>query len=117
MKTLAEADSESLQAKWFGKHELNSIDLRAHDILPLVAAGSEWAGRRYGGLPVSTGHTSSSLRLVLVAHDDDKQLVVLVGSNQGSTRFPIMEVNCYAIERSLKVSRQITMYTRPDLIN
>ncbi len=106
LKTTAQADSESLQAGWFSKQELNFTHMRASDILPLIETGREWTrGRtKHGGLPVLLGHVSSSLRLILVAHDN-AQLVVLTRSGQGSTSFPVVDSNDFhqAMEKELKV--------------
>merc|ERR1712038_1736821 len=44
LKTPAEADSESLQAKWIS--DLAELSLRANDVIPLVDRGRQFAMRR-----------------------------------------------------------------------
>ena len=104
LKTTEQADRESLQAGWFNKQELTSLQLRARDILPLIETGREWVrrGRKYGGLPVQLGHVCSSLRLILVVRDS-AQLLMLVRSDQRSTtNFPVVDLN-HILDKELKV--------------
>ena len=44
LKTPADADAESLQAKWIG--DLAELSLRANDVIPLVDRGRQFAMRR-----------------------------------------------------------------------
>ena len=44
LKTPADADSESLQAKWIS--DLAELSLRANDVIPLVERGRQFAMRR-----------------------------------------------------------------------
>ena len=44
LKTPADADSESLQAKWIA--DLGELSLRANDVIPLVERGRQFAMRR-----------------------------------------------------------------------
>ena len=44
LKTPADADSESLQAKWIS--DLAELSLRANDVVPLVERGRQFALRR-----------------------------------------------------------------------
>ena len=46
LKTPADADAESLQAKWIG--DLAELSLRANDVIPLVDRGRQFAMRRPG---------------------------------------------------------------------
>ena len=44
LKTPADADSESLQAKWIS--DLGELSLRANDVIPLVERGRQFTMRR-----------------------------------------------------------------------
>ena len=44
LKTPADADAESLQAKWIS--DLAELSLRANDVIPLVERGRQFAMRR-----------------------------------------------------------------------
>ena len=76
LKTLDKADKESLQAQWFTFDEQHLPQLRGDDILKLIQLASQWyAGCRSGcaphrTLPVHTGHTSSSIRIIGVYRDE-----------------------------------------------
>ena len=108
LKTTAQADKESLQAAWFDQKALKSVNLRARDVCPLIDIGRRWAGgKKYGGLPVSVGHVSSSLRLVLVVVDGT-ELLVLTRAEGGvvSTQLPVMSVS-HDIGTGLMVSVQL----------
>lgn len=89
-----------MQAGWFSKQEIATLQLRAPDILPLIECGRGWCGRGYGGLPVQVGHVSSSLRLIVVAHDN-QQLVVLT-KLQGYA-FPTVDISYSNIASQVKV--------------
>ena len=104
LKTTAQADKESLQAGWFTPQELRLTRLRATDVSPLIDTGREWSGgKRYGGLPVEVGHVSSSLRLIMVARDDARLLVLVRTQALGSTRFPTVEIGYSNIDATVKV--------------
>lgn len=104
LKTTAQADKESLQARWFSQDELRSVHLRARDICPLIEAGRRWAGgKRYGGLPVLVGHVSSTLRLILATHDGSHLLVLVRAGEGGTTHFPIASTDNH-LEEEVRVS-------------
>lgn len=85
--------------------EMQYLNLRANDILRLIEIGRQRAeGRKYDGLPVEVGHVSSSLRIILVAHDNTQLLVLERTKPQGSTNFPVVDISYHNIERELKVS-------------
>ena len=44
LKTPADADSESLQAKWIG--DLGELSLRANDVISIIDRGRQYAMRR-----------------------------------------------------------------------
>lgn len=85
LKTLDQADKESLQAQWLPAdpdHLPERVPLRAPDILPLIEIGKKWQERKpFSGLPVNVGHVSVSVRLVVVyctSDADEGQVSVLV---------------------------------------
>ena len=115
LKTTTQADKESIQAGWFGKEELKHVNLRAGDIRPLIDVGRRWAGgRRYGGQPVQVGHVSSYFRLVLVARDNSRLLVMVRANGKGwSTCFPVVDVDSYSrIGKELEVRKKLSMFNR-----
>lgn len=77
LKTPAEADSESLQAKWVS--DLGELSLRASDVGPLVAAGRQhWAAMKAKEawhpalLPAGRHHARLLLRLLICVRKKDK---------------------------------------------
>ena len=75
---------------------LSQVDLRAHDILHLIEVAQKWYdnGKPYSGLPVTVGHVSCSLRVVLVHETMSHDLKVLVsagdeGERAGQSRLPV----------------------------
>lgn len=76
LKTPADADSESLQAKWIG--DLGELSLRATDIEPLIACGRQyWKAIREKQtwhpeiLPTNRHHTKLLLRLLICVRKKD----------------------------------------------
>jgi len=76
LKTPADADSESLQAKWIG--DLGELSLRATDIEPLIACGRQyWRATREKQtwhpeiLPSNRHHTKLLLRLLICVRKKD----------------------------------------------
>lgn len=76
LKTLAEADKESLQAQWFKFEEQHLSDLpqlRGYDIVGLIQLAKKWYAAASGLgcaphriLPVRVGHSCSSIRIIAV---------------------------------------------------
>ena len=70
LKTLDQADRESMQANWWTADVdklQKEIPLRARDMLFLINAGRQWyESKPFHSMPVDVAHVSSSLRLVLV---------------------------------------------------
>ena len=70
LKTLDQADRESMQANWWTADVdklQKEVLLRARDMLFLINAGRQWYERKpFHSMPVDVAHVSSSLRLVLV---------------------------------------------------
>ncbi|CAI8058006.1 8-oxo-dGDP phosphatase NUDT18 [Geodia barretti] len=94
LKTVAEADRESLQAQWQPAEKtklLHSVELRAHDVLKLISIARRWygGGKPYRGTPVAVGHVSCSLRLVVVRESSTGCLEGLVRGGEGGPRLPV----------------------------
>ena len=70
LKTLDQADKESMQAKWWPADVSKlqkEVPLHAGDMLSLISAGRQWyESKPFHSLPVDVAHVSSSLRLVLI---------------------------------------------------
>ena len=70
LKTLDQADKESMQANWWPADIdklQKEIPLRNSDMLSLINAGRQWyENKPFHSMPVDIPHVSSSLRLVLV---------------------------------------------------
>lgn len=75
LKTVAEADSESLQAKWID--DLNELSLRAVDIIPIVERARLYHDRgdspwHSNLLPAQKSYSKLLLRIVLVIRKKSK---------------------------------------------
>jgi len=97
LKTPADADSESLQAKWIA--DLGELSLRATDVLRLIELGREYRERAPGErwhlpqLPAIRPHPKLFLRLVtLVRKKTDNGVHVLV-SEKTTAHLPVCEIN------------------------
>ncbi|KAI1308693.1 8-oxo-dGDP phosphatase NUDT18 [Halotydeus destructor] len=116
LKTVSQADSESLQAKWFS--DLNQLDLRSKDILPLVdKALSYWHERssfHKPMLPALVAHPKLLLRLIVVIRKKENNQIHVLVSNKGSeAHLPVCEINpTRSIHASLKRYMQ-NMFRRP----
>ena len=77
LKTLDQADRESMQANWWPAdvNKLHKeVPLRAGDMLSLIDKGRQWYEKKpFHSLPVDVAHVSSSLRLVLVNCGDSEK--------------------------------------------
>jgi len=98
LKTPARADSESLQAKWID--DLNSLSLRATDILSIVEVAR--AHRRRNPvdpawhrdiLPAHRPHHKSYLRLVIAIRKKTTGRVNILLSEKTAYHFPTVEIN------------------------
>lgn len=74
LKTLAQADKESLQAKWLPVNEeemIRQFPIRARDCLSVIKHASDWYQARvhYTQLTIPSGHQASWIRIVLI-HDN-----------------------------------------------
>ncbi|XP_040573787.1 8-oxo-dGDP phosphatase NUDT18 [Lepeophtheirus salmonis] len=99
LKTPAQADSESLQAKWIG--DLNQLSLRSKDVFALVEKGQQYMRSKRGGsepwhLPQLTAirpHKRLLVRLVVsIRKKANNRLFVLV-SEKTAAHLPVCELN------------------------
>jgi len=97
LKTPADADAESLQAKWI--NDLAELSLRANDVISLVDRGRLFAMRRTNDpwydlqLPAIRPHKKLLLRLlVAVRRRADNGVCVLV-SEKTAAHLPVCEIN------------------------
>lgn len=103
LKTLDQADAESLQAKWIG--DLNALELRAGDILPLIELGrtyqrfthSQTIGRPpQWHAPILTApraHERNYLRVVAVIKRRSNNRVNVLLSEKNAYHFPSVEIH------------------------
>lgn len=103
LKTPQKADSESLQAKWVG--DLNELNLRANDILPLIDLGRnyhrclknitvdrplQWHNNI---LPAAKSHAKNYLRVVAVIKKRSNNRVNILLSEKNAYHFPSVEIH------------------------
>ena len=97
LKTPADADAESLQAKWI--NDLSELSLRAGDVLPLVDKGRQYALRRHdepwhaAQLPAVRPHNRLLLRLVIVSRRRANNRVSVLVSEKTAAHLPVCELN------------------------
>lgn len=103
LKTPNKADAESLQAKWV--HDLNELNLRANDILPLIELGRNY--HRYlknaeinrplqwhnNVLPAQKSHGKNYLRVVAVIKKRSNNRVNILLSEKNAYHFPCVEIH------------------------
>jgi len=96
LKTTAEADGESLQAKWV--RDVTEVPLRAKDILPLIERGLEYHLNRNEPwhskiMPAVTARSKLYMRLVVAAKKkSNNKLSVLVGE-RNHCHLPVCEIH------------------------
>lgn len=103
LKTPQKADSESLQAKWVG--DLNVLNLRANDILPLIDLGRNYQrGLSKNNverplqwhnpiLPAEKSHAKNYLRVVAVIKKRSNNRVNILLSEKNAYHFPSVEIH------------------------
>lgn len=103
LKTPQKADAESLQAKWVGN--LNELNLRANDILPLIELGRSYhhAMRKNNMerplqwhnsiLPAEKSHARNYLRVVAVIKKRSNNRVNILLSEKNAYHFPSVEIH------------------------
>ncbi|KAG1701177.1 8-oxo-dGDP phosphatase NUDT18 [Nymphon striatum] len=96
LKTVANADSESLQAKWVD--DLNELSLRATDILSIVEKArsfhehneEQWHDNL---LPVQKAHNKLYLRVVLIIRKRLNNRIHVLVSEKEVPHLPVCEIN------------------------
>jgi len=100
LKTPADADSESLQAKWIG--DLTDFPLRAGDVLPLIERGRQYHSAHSGDrpepwhhpiIPALRPHRRLLLRTVILARKKTSSKVWVLCSEKTAAHLPICEIN------------------------
>lgn len=97
LKTPADADAESLQAKWIG--DLAELSLRANDVIPLVDRGRQFAMRRPSDpwynvqLPAIRPHKRLLLRLLIAVRRRSDNGVCILVSEKTAAHLPVCEIN------------------------
>lgn len=115
LKTPQRADSESLQAKWESIENLNDLNLRANDILPLIELGRNYhRGVQNANvdralqwhqsiLPAPKSHGKNYLRVVAVIKKRSNNRVNILLSEKNSYHFPSVEIhNARSIHATLR---------------
>ncbi len=107
LKTPADADAESLQAKWI--EDLGELSLRANDVLTIIERGRQHEAAvraiRSGGaaalgeqwhlpqLPAVRPHPKLYLRLVVLIRRKSNNAVQVLVSEKTSAHLPVCEIN------------------------
>lgn len=100
LKTPADADSESLQAKWIG--DLTDFPLRAGDVLPLIERGRQYHTAHHGPrpepwhhpiIPALRPHRKLLLRTVILIRKKTNNRVNVLCSEKTAGHLPICEIN------------------------
>lgn len=103
LKTPDQADAESLQARWIG--DLNELDLRANDILPLIELGRSYQRSIQHShvdrpmawhsaiLPAIKSHARNYLRVVAVIKKRSNNRVSILLSEKNAYHFPSVEIH------------------------
>jgi len=96
LKTTAEADSESFQAKWV--RDVSSLPLRAKDILPLIERGLEYHTRKQDPwhsniLPALIGYNKLYLRLLICIRKKSNNRVNILVSEKSHEHLPLCEIH------------------------
>lgn len=100
LKTPADADSESLQAKWID--DLATYSLRASDVLPLIERGKQYHMAHTGSrpeawhhpvVPALRPHNKLMLRTVIVIRKKSNNKVHVLVSEKTAAHLPVCEIN------------------------
>jgi 8-oxo-dGDP phosphatase len=99
LKTPAQADKESIQAKFVGDPQ-NELPLRANDILPIIEIGRTYHNRNpkdvtwhKAVLPAKKSHHKSYLRLIIAIKKKSTNRVSILLSEKTEYHFPICELH------------------------
>ncbi|OXA50527.1 putative nudix hydrolase 1 [Folsomia candida] len=96
LKTTAEADKESLQARWV--KDVTEIPLRAKDILPLIERGLEYHLNRNEPwhskiMPVLVGRTKLYMRIIVAVRKKSNNKVSVLVGERNHCHLPICEIH------------------------
>jgi len=100
LKTPAEADSESLQAKWIG--DLSDFPLRSPDVLPLIERGRQYHTAHCGArpepwhhpvVPALRPHKSLLLRAVILIRKKTNNRMHVLVSEKTAAHLPVCQIN------------------------
>jgi len=100
LKTPADADAESLQAKWIG--DLTDFPLRAGDVLPLIERGRQYHTAHSGSrpepwhhpvVPALRPHKKLLLRAVILIRKKTNNRMHVLVSEKVSAHLPVCEIN------------------------
>ncbi|XP_073815000.1 8-oxo-dGDP phosphatase NUDT18 isoform X2 [Musca autumnalis] len=100
LKTPAQADSESLQAKWI--QNIQELPLRSNDILNLIEIGKSYTSRHQSPqpilwhsevLPTKYSHHKNYLRVVAVIRKRSTNALNVLVSEKNVHHFPTVEVH------------------------
>jgi len=96
LKTTAEADSESLQAKWV--RNVSDLQLRAKDIVPVIEKGVEYHTKRDEPwhsriLPSVIDHKKLYMRLVICVRRRLNNRVCVLASEKNHVHLPLCEIH------------------------
>ncbi|XP_033647810.1 8-oxo-dGDP phosphatase NUDT18-like isoform X2 [Asterias rubens] len=113
LKTLNEADKESLQARWFSVPDIKTevgIRLRAHDIVILIQSAISYLQRdplhRHAALlPIHNAHKQMCIRAMVVKRDQAEFYVLLCMEDK--PHFPIVKGTSIAEEALRTIDKEI----------
>ncbi|XP_014259150.1 8-oxo-dGDP phosphatase NUDT18 [Cimex lectularius] len=95
LKTPAQADAESLQAKWV--KDISEMSLRANDILPIIERGRSFLKKQEPQhseiLPSLKTHSKLLLRLIVCIKKKSSNRVLILLSEKTEAHFPMCEIN------------------------
>lgn len=95
LKTPAQADAESLQAKWV--KDIRELNLRCNDILPIIERARQFlrsSEPQYTSiLPALRSHSKLLLRLVVCIKQRSSNRVHVLLSEKTEVHFPLCEIN------------------------
>lgn len=97
LKTVARADSESLQASWID--DINQLSLRCKDILPVIERARQYHATRATEpwhpptLPAVRPHEKLYLRIVTIIRKKSNNMLHVLVSEKGNAHLPICEIN------------------------
>ncbi|XP_014669717.1 PREDICTED: 8-oxo-dGDP phosphatase NUDT18-like [Priapulus caudatus] len=115
LKSKKEMDKESLQARWCSTHDISQLEIRAHDIFPLMEYAEQFrslpaSSRHCNVLPTVSRHKRLLVRAVIVKNTEaSKNAQVLIGKKSGS-HFPVGTIGpgdyglCFSIARIVRTA-------------